>query len=97
MRALSKVSDRYPTRTTLSMGISIIVVLSVAAALATWHGSPVTGAVTVSGCALVVTVFVLVRRALRRASTLIDTILRDELAAAPTVSRTETERPNRRS
>jgi hypothetical protein len=53
--------------------------------------------VTMLGCALVVTVFVLVRRALRRASTLLDTILRDELAAAPPVSRTESERPDRHS
>jgi uncharacterized membrane protein len=82
---------------TLSMGVSIIVALSVVAALATWHGSPITGAVTVSGCALIVTVFILVRRALRRASALIDTILRDELAASPAVSRTETERTDRRS
>ncbi len=81
MRTLSKVSSRYSARTMLSMGISIVVALSLAAALATWRGSPIAGAITVLGCALAVTVFVLIRRTLRRASAQIEAILREELGA----------------
>ncbi len=83
MRTLSKVSSRYSARTTLVMGFSIVVVLSVSAALVTWPGSSVPGVVAVLGFALVVTVFVQVRRALRRASALIDTILREEVGPDP--------------
>lgn len=97
MRTLPKVSSRHSTRTTLSMGSSIVVVLSLGAALATWRGSPIAGAVTVLGCALAVTVFVLIRRALRRASALIDTILREELGAAPAVPKAAAERLNHNS
>lgn len=85
MRTLSKVSGRYAARTTLLTGFSIVVVLSVSAALVTWRGSPVPGVVAVLGCALVVTVFVQIRRALHRASALIETILCEEVGADPAV------------
>jgi hypothetical protein len=63
------------------------VVLSLLATLATRHGSLVVAAVPVVGCVLAVTLFVVARRALRRASALIDRILREELDAAPVESR----------
>lgn len=75
----SRVSGRYSTRATLSVWTSVAMLLSLSAALATWKGSPVVGALPVLGCALTVGVFTVVRRVLRRASAHIDTILREEL------------------
>lgn len=88
---------RYSTRTTLSVGTVVVVVLSLSAALATRHGSLVVAAVPVVGCVLTVTLFVVARRALRRASALIDMILREELDAAPAESRNSKECDDRSS
>lgn len=75
---------RYTTRTILLVGTVVVVVLSLSAALATRHGSLVVAAAPIVGSVLVVTLFVVARRALRRASARIDRILREELDAAPT-------------
>jgi hypothetical protein len=56
-----------------------VLVLSVAGATATWHGSWYAATIPVTALALGAVLFVLAQRALRRASTKIDTILREEL------------------
>jgi drug/metabolite transporter (DMT)-like permease len=82
MPMLSRISSRHSTRANLSVGSSIVVLLSVSAALITWQGSPVAGVLLVLACALIVGVFVLIRRVLRRASAQIDAIFREELGSA---------------
>lgn len=64
-----------------SVGTAVVaaVVPSVAAALFAWHGTRLAAILPLAAIVLCSTVFVLVRRSLRRASTLIDTILREEL------------------
>jgi len=79
MPMLWRVSNRYSARATLSVGASIVGLLSLSAALATWQETPIIGVVPILACALIVTLFVVVRRALRRASARIDTIMREEL------------------
>jgi hypothetical protein len=81
MPMLWRISNRYSTRATLRVGASIVGLLSLSAALATWQETPIIGAVPILACALVVTVFVLARRALRKASAQIDAIMREELDA----------------
>jgi hypothetical protein len=82
---LSRVFGRYSVRTTLSVGASVLGLFSLGFALATWQGTPVAGAVPILACASVVGLFVVTRRALRRASARIDTILREEIDAEPVV------------
>lgn len=62
-----------------STAVAFFAVAGLVAALATWHGSLFTAVVPVGAFVLGAALFVAVRRALRRASTLIDTILREEL------------------
>jgi len=92
MRALPRVADRPPQRSALWIAASVVVVASLTAALATWQGSPVVATAPLAGCVLVITVFVLIRRSLRRASTLIDTILREEIGTK-TTDFTDCDRP----
>ena len=73
-----------PSRRSLVMWI---IVLSVGAALFTWQGSVLAALVPVVVFALLAAVVVRVRRSLRQASGLIDTILREELDQRPSVSR----------
>jgi hypothetical protein len=82
---LSRVFGRYSVRATLSVGASVLGLLGLAFALATWQGTPVAGAVPILACALVVGLFLVTRRALRRASARIDAILREEIDAEPVV------------
>lgn len=63
------------------MIVTVLLVLSLAGAMATWQGSWYAAAVPVTGFALLLIVVVVIRRALRRASAQIDTILREELGA----------------
>lgn len=80
---LSSRPTYLPSRRFLAMSI---IVSSAGAALFTWHGSvpgvliPVTVVVLAALVTLVVT---RIRRSLRDASSLIDTILREELATPP--------------
>jgi hypothetical protein len=76
--ALRQFPAHLPSR---RMTVSVLLVLSLAGALASWHGSWYAAALPVTAFALVLAVIVLVRRALRRASTQIDTILREELGS----------------
>jgi len=76
---LPRVFSRYSARATLLAGASVVGVLSLSAALATWQETPVVGLMPILVCALAVTVLLLVRRALRRASARIDVILREEI------------------
>jgi CHASE2 domain-containing sensor protein len=85
MPMLWRVSNRYSARATLSVGVSVIGLLSLSAALATWQETPIIGVVPILACALMVTLFVVVRRALRKASAQLDTIMREELGAGRAV------------
>jgi hypothetical protein len=68
---LSRVINRNSVRVTLS----VVAVLGLSVALARWEA----GVLPVLGCAVVLGVVVVVRRALRRASARIDAIMREEL------------------
>ena len=79
MRAVPRLSSsplHSPSRRTTLL---LVVVLSVAGAMSTWQGSLLAAGVPLAGAAFGGIVFVLVRRSLRNASTLIDTILCEEL------------------
>jgi hypothetical protein len=54
-------------------------VVSLAGALATWRGTPLAVVVPLAAIALAAVAVSVTRRALRRAATMIDTILREEL------------------
>ncbi len=86
MRVIPKGTRRNPPRAT----VSFVVVASVTAACVTvaaaWHGHPAAAVAALLGSALVVSVFVLVRTGLCRASLLIDTILHEELDTEPSAS-----------
>jgi uncharacterized membrane protein YoaK (UPF0700 family) len=60
----------------------LLVVVGLAAALATWHGAPWVVVVPVAVVLVGIALFRRARRALRRASARIDTILREELDRA---------------
>ena len=81
MRTLSRLSITHsiqlvhrPATVLAALGI-----LSLAGALATWHGTPLAVVIPVAAIVLLVGAFVAARRSLRRASDQIDTILREEL------------------
>lgn len=79
MRAVPRPSSfplHIPSRRTTLL---LVVALSVAGAMSTWHGSLLAAGVPLAGAAFGGIVFVLVRRSLRNASALLDTILREEL------------------
>lgn len=69
-------SPRLPSRRGV---VAHVLVLSVAGAVFTWHGSVLAAAVPVIAFAIGVVVYVLIRNSLRRASAQIDAILREEL------------------
>lgn len=74
--ALRQFPTHLPSR---RMTVGVVLVLSLAGAMASWHGSWYAAALPVTAFALVLAVIALARRALRRASNRIDTILREEL------------------
>ena len=82
MRNALRLSPRSPSLPSLRGIVLWLVVLSVGAALFTWRGSVLAAVIPVAVFALGTLVVVRVRRSLRQAATLIDTILREELDPA---------------
>ena len=79
MPTLSRLLTEYPKYSVRRIGLCAVVLLSLAAALVTWRGSPFAVLLPVGLGALALVLFTTARRAVRTASTAIETILREEL------------------
>ena len=88
MRTVIRIPAMQPVRTTVRLGrrpantLVVLGILSLATPIATWQGVPSSIVVPAAVTAGLVVLFLGVRRALRKASGCIDSILREELGAS---------------